>query len=384
MKLFIDCTILAGYPSGGPVYVLNLLREFFSTNSGVEVHTGFKGINLAHRRRFELMVNSLVQGPIHYDYKFIPGRLYFPRPRIMSHIVNFSADRYDIAHFPASLSLPSTYFDSYRRAVLTVYDAYPLYRDDHLTPLYRDYWRKQLPLQARNSAAIITISRHAKEDLCRHIDIDPDKIFVIPLASQWANTATGSHASSDVVERLHLVHNKYFLAVGSLRPNKNYPHLIRAFNVFHKSSDYSGEHLVIVGNRHRDDQAIHEMIKNNPAIIRVHGVSENDLHALYCNASGFFMISEREGFGIPLLEAMACGCPSCYSAGSAMEEIGRDTAISVDPYDTASVCAIFRRFAERGPDITRRIAAGLDIAKEYTWERTARETLKVYDIARHA
>ena len=163
-----------------------------------------------------------------------------------------------------------------------------------------------------------------------------------------------------------------------MRPHKNYANLIRGFRKFSQSADYHGEKLVIVGIRQPDDTEVYELIQSTPGVLHLSGISGQDLKMLYHKAIGFFLISFMEGFGIPLLEAMTCGTPSCYSAGTSLQEIGRDGAFSVPPTDIDAIANQFAVFADGGDMVKNSVEKCLQIAHEYTADSVARKTLELY------
>ena len=191
-------------------------------------------------------------------------------------------------------------------------------------------------------------------------------------------------ASSDDIGRArwkyHLP-NEYLLSVGSLEPGKNRQRLIRAYARLRERGLESP--LVIVGQPAWEYEAEYELVSRrglSEHVTFLGYVPDEDMPALYSGASVFAFPSLYEGFGLPVLEAMACGAPVVTSQGSATQEVAGDAALLVDPRDTSAIeHAIDQLISNRWlrSDLRSR---GFERAKKFTWERAARDTLAVYQI----
>jgi glycosyltransferase involved in cell wall biosynthesis len=194
-------------------------------------------------------------------------------------------------------------------------------------------------------------------------------------------------ASSDaVVLDKYTLSAHYILSVGTIQPRKNYARLIEAFSIFLKKNKqrFRKIELVIVGKR----GWLYDDILQAPAKfgIKTHVrflqfVPDDELRALYKNALCFALPSLYEGFGLPVLEAMANSCPVVVSRSSSLPEIAADAGIYVDPEDVSDIAkglltAVRQRNLKQGKS---RVKKGRARAREFTWERTARETLKVLE-----
>ena len=171
------------------------------------------------------------------------------------------------------------------------------------------------------------------------------------------------------------------MSVGALSVHKNYPVLLDAFDLYlagRKTSKGKTEKLVIAGARVPGDEKIMERIQRHPHILYLSNLSSEDLFTLYRNALGTFCLSRIEGFGIPLLEAMSCGCPACYAGGSSMDEIGRDAAWKVPPNEPEPAAEVMKIFRAGGSELSKRTAEAMCISREYTWRRTAEQTCSVF------
>ncbi len=249
-------------------------------------------------------------------------------------------------------------------------------------------WRKRLltrtlsPEIARGARLIITPSQSAKRDLSRLFSIPEAKIRAIPHAPDGQFRPRRDRESLERIERRYGVRTPYLLYVGTLEPRKN---LTRAMTAFSRVSSRYPEHSFYLagdlGWRSKDLLQKLDRIENRERIARLGYVAEEDLAALYSNADLFVYPSLYEGFGFPVIEAMACGAPVLTSNTSSLAEIADGAALLVDPHDTTALAeAMDRAMGDEG-ERERLRHAGLTRASSFSWERSTRETLQVYEEA---
>jgi glycosyltransferase involved in cell wall biosynthesis len=187
------------------------------------------------------------------------------------------------------------------------------------------------------------------------------------------------------VIRRYGIRRPYCLFVGNLEPRKNLPRLIEAFGLLrrHGLAPADLPQLVLAGTRGWLSSGIFRAAAGQgleaPDIVFTGYVPPADLPALYAGAACFVFPSLYEGFGLPVLEAMACGTPVVASTASSLPEVAGDAALLVDPHDVEGLAGALRRLwgdAELRADLRER---GLQRATLYSWERTARLTLDVYE-----
>lgn len=351
MKLFCDITPLIGNLAGIGMYTKNLLQGIHRQAPEIEFHSGLRTLDKTWIHKFQMDFQTVYGFPVKIHHKYLPGRLTGKPGSLLARFLNFHAADYDVVHMTASLCPIWMNMDSFHNAVFTVHDMYAFHDDLPLnSSWYEKSIRASLPGQLKEAAAVITVSEYSKQEILRYIDIPEKKICIIPNIVQW-NPSDNSWKNSLILQKYTLNQSPFFLAVSTLRPHKNYANLIRGYRKFQQSNDFHGEKLVIVGFRQPDDGEVYDLIQTTPGIIHLSGVPEPDLKMLYHSAVGFFLISWMEGFGIPLLEAMSCGTPSCYSQGTSLSEIGRNSAFSVPPADVDAIAKQFARFADGGPEI---------------------------------
>ncbi|MCX2726226.1 glycosyltransferase family 1 protein [Thermomicrobium sp. 4228-Ro] len=259
--------------------------------------------------------------------------------------------------------------------VVTVHDLGYRYEPEAHPLLQRLYLEFGTLRSVRQARRVIAISQATARDLVRFYRVPPERIAVVPHGVDRQFSPRTAEEVARVRERYGL-HKPFLLHVGTLQPRKNLVRLIRAFERV-AATDHELE-LILAGKRGWLAEPIETAIRSSPVRqrIRVLGhVVDSDLPALYSAAELFVFPSLYEGFGLPVLEAMACGIPVVTSRRGALAEIA-GPAITCDPL---SVEDIARAIAEARDPVHRPqlVRAGLEHAKQFTWERSAHLTLDV-------
>jgi glycosyltransferase involved in cell wall biosynthesis len=262
--------------------------------------------------------------------------------------------------------------------VLTIHDAIPYVCPQTSTRLDWLIYHAWLPLAVRAADAVITDSGRSREDIVTYLPVSPGRVVVVPLAADRRFRPMET-ADVEPVLRGYGVEQPYILYVGSLESRKNLPRLLQAYARLRQWS--ARWTLVIVGARKWKSSPIFdtvEQLRLGPYVHFTGYVADTHLPALYAGAELFVFPSTYEGFGLPVLEAMACGTPVVCSNTSSLPEVVGDAALTVDPTDVEGLAEAMRRvLADAGLRQDLR-ARGLARAQQFTWERTARETLAVY------
>lgn len=220
---------------------------------------------------------------------------------------------------------------------------------------------------------IIAISHITKDDLVRSYGTEPDKITVIHHGiSPRFRPAPLEEVSRVAIK--HEIRGPYVLAVGTVQPRKNYARLAEA--IARHASRLPGLRLVIAGKRGWFADSVERKVAASGISVQWLGyVPDTDLPALYTGALAVCQPSLYEGFGMPAVEAMACGTPVVAATGSALPEVCGDAALYVDPQDAEAIGSALVALFETA-DLRRDvIARGLSRAASFSWERCARETL---------
>lgn len=263
-------------------------------------------------------------------------------------------------------------------AVLTVHDLiWELYPQYHRKANYV-YLKNAVPLYCRHAERIIAVSSATRADLVERYRIPAEKVTVIAEAAA-ERFAPAPPSEIERVRSKFSLHGRYIIAVGTLEPRKNIATLARACGELFRRD--LADVLVVVGARGWLFEDAMREISALPWSNRIEMpgyVSDDDLVALYSGAWLAAQPSYYEGFGLPVLEAMACGCPVCASETSSLPEVGGDAARYFDPHSLESMTESLALVA--GDDALRNDmrVEGLTRAGEFSWQRTAHETAALY------
>lgn len=281
-------------------------------------------------------------------------------------------DSLDIVHSPLPAAVPPK--APGQRLVVTVHDLAFVVHPELYSTQWRLMYRAALFRAVREADAIIAPSRHTAEDLMRRSRIAGDRIHVVPLA---ASLPPSSGGIPETLARLK-VRAPYILFVGTLEPRKNVVRLVRAYRRL--ASRGAPHALVLAGPMGWHHQALmRELALESPGEIALTGAtSTEDLDALYRGASMFVYPSLYEGFGLPVLEAMARGIPCVVSIASSLPEVAGEAALPVDPRSVAGLAEAMERLVNDPALAARLSEAGAARASRFSWEETARRTLEVY------
>lgn len=283
-------------------------------------------------------------------------------------------DRIDIAHFqyfaPPVAPCPS---------VLTVHDLSYVRHPEFFSPAFAGRMRALMPAQVRSAAHIITVSEATRRDLIELYGLAAERITVVHngVSSIW-RPFDGSAIQCGLA-RLG-IHRPFILATGNLCRRKNQAALVRVYSRLAQARKIDCD-LVLAGKATDSANEILAEVRRSGLVDRVHVigyVSQQNLLALYNAAIFSVYLSRYEGFGLPILESMACGTPCLTSNTSCMPEVAGDAALLVDPNDDESIYSGLSRMIE---DDTLRAAlrrAGFERASRFTWRRAALETMDVY------
>ena len=280
-------------------------------------------------------------------------------------------------HSPDNVNVPLT-AGRQVSLVVTLHDLIPLLFPQTVSRRHHLLWKLMLRRVVARADRILTVSRATADDLAEMVpEAAPKTRVVYP----GVDPAFGQATAEDV-ERLRRrlrLPPEYILFVGTLEPKKNVPSLLRAYDRLRQR--HSVPPLVIAGQVGWMAGPIFETVERlrlGNSVKFAGFVPDNDLPALIGGAALFVFPSIYEGFGLPVLEAMACGVPVVTSNRSSLPEVAAGAAVLVDPHDPESIAEGMQAILQ-DRELARRLAGlGRQRAANFTWERTARETLQVY------
>lgn len=349
MKIAIIADVLDRNSAGISQYTRNLIAQL--------------------KKKHELVVIHLKKSsdPVFKGVREIIVPWWCSSPSLLRVYANFALRGLDvdIIHHPSTLGafiLPMR-----QRIVQTVFDLIPLKLPQTRTLWNGLLYRFLVKPSVRNANAILTISQHSKNDICRILRVPEKKVFVTPLASAH------SIPKSVEIKRVHAqyeIEYPYFIYVGTLEPRKN---LERALDAFGQAK--LPHHFILVGSRGWKDEEIIEKAARMKNVHVLHNIPNRDLPALYSGASALVFVSLYEGFGLPILEAMGCGCPVIASNNSSMPEVGGSAALYVDPYDVGGIARAMRQAVRQRNKLVKK---GFLQVRKFSWEKTAEMTEQVY------
>jgi glycosyltransferase involved in cell wall biosynthesis len=291
------------------------------------------------------------------------------------------------------LELDVLHVPSYRRLlcrrpcalVATIHDLAPFHVINKYDWKRMFYGRVVVRRLARRQDRVIAISQNTAQDIETFFRLPEGRVTVVHNGLEHDRFFPGSQAQArSGVAQKHGLHERYFLYVARLEhPGKNHARLISAFNQF-KTTSRSSWQLVLGGSDWHGAEVIHAAIKASPFASDIHVlgfVDNTDLPNLYRAAGAFVYPSLYEGFGLPPIEAMACGCPVISSGCGSLGEVVGNAAAIVDPESVDSIASALAALAG-DPALREQFRTlGLTQAQLFNWNKTAAETLAVYQAA---
>ena len=349
-------------------YVYNLVSELSKIDNG-----NIYLINCEENNLFPELHKIIIKNP----FKIFPKKSFYFWHLYLNYYLKRRKLYLDIIHSPENASL----FVKLRnqKKIITVHDIIPLYFPNTYTKITVFRYKLLLSKTLKTSDKIITISYNTKQDIIKHFKIPEDKIKVIYLAANEKFKPLNKNEISKIKQKYNLNY-PFILYVGTLEPRKNIPTLLKAF---YKLKKLGIKHkLVITGKKGWKYKHIFETIEKlnlQKDVIFTGYVPDEDLPALYNAADLFVYPSLYEGFGLPPLEAMACGTPVITSNTSSLPEVVGDAGIMVNPYSVDELAnKMYEVLTNDGlrEELSKK---GLERSKLFSWKKCAEEHLKVYE-----
>ena len=288
--------------------------------------------------------------------------------------VDLVGPKVDLWHFTNYVAPPT-----HRPFVLSVLDLTFVQHPDFVEPKNLQFLRKWVPDSIERADQVITISEAARESILESFKVPADKVTVTHLACDPEYFEEVPVEQRQRIKEKYGIEGDYFLAVGTLEPRKNLKSLLLAYAAMRKETP---DQLVVVGGQGWLFEETQELLRKlglGTRVVMTGYVPKEEMPALYQGAKLFVFPSFYEGFGIPILEAMAGGTPVLCSNTSSMPEVAGTAALYFDPEDTKGIRLALQR-ALGDQQLRERLAeAGREQAALFSWEQTAQQTLAVYE-----
>jgi glycosyltransferase involved in cell wall biosynthesis len=381
LKVTVDITPIDAKPSGVGLYVFNLIEAL----SRLESSELFE-LRLAYQPRLKNWLKGNLDFPYnlkHYQHVYkisLPVRAtnffidYLPR-LFPSYIESILGD-IDIFHGTNYTVYP---YQNIKK-IISIYDLSFIKCPEYVDSVAQKY-SKTLTKCLKWTDAVITISENSKQDIVNYLSFPAEKIFVTPLASRYDSQFVSNLDLDQETQNCNFDFSKpYLLFVSTIEPRKNIQSIIKAFDWL--KQNHKIEHqLVLIGRKGWKYVPIFEAIQSSPWRNEIHHLNylSDELVALfYLKADVFVYPSHYEGFGLPVLEAMTLGAPVVASNTSSIPEVTGDAALLINPNDFMQIAeAILKVISDRQlrQDLINR---GKIRANLFSWDNTAKQTLKAY------
>jgi glycosyltransferase involved in cell wall biosynthesis len=353
-------------PLTGIGWYLHHLLDHFSRRDDVELILIGDPVTSAAGPRLHV---ALPAPPLTFDFGALPLTRYVRPLATAGYLALLAIERCDV-HFGANYFLPRLVGSVARRRVVTVHDLTyrrmpHLLQAETLENLHREMTR-----EIERADAVICVSEATRRDLLASYEIDPRRAITIH---------SGLEIASGEREPVARLPERYVLFVSTIEPRKNLDTLVTAFEMLRDSGAWDGE-LVVVGKiGWKSESTVRRMRTSRwrAAIHHLDYLSRGELATVYEKGEIFVLPSHYEGFGFPLLEAMAWGVPSIAARSSSLPEVGGDAALYFDPTSPEELAGTIARLAA-DPALRRELAQkGRARAAEFRWEEAAERTLEV-------
>jgi len=254
-----------------------------------------------------------------------------------------------------------------RNQVVTVHDLSPVDHPEWFNRTFALWYRRLLPALTTRARKVITDSAFSKTRIVARTGVPASKVVVIPPGVDTARFSVPEPSALQAAQARYGLSGRYVLAVGSLEPRKNLPRLVHAWEQLQER--HPDVALVLVGSR---AHTLRRVTLGDGRSLRLLGyVPDSDLSLLYGGATCLAIPSLYEGFGLPVLEAMACGAPVVAARAGALPEVVSDAGLLVDPLDVDQLAATLSRVVVDGDLRAALSQRGVERAGHFSWDRTA-------------
>ncbi|MFH1259985.1 MAG: glycosyltransferase family 1 protein [Elusimicrobiota bacterium] len=377
MKIAIDCRWISIDTGGIKQYTSNLIKslalidennEYFLIYNDPKTKTLLEA-NINNKQNFKFLFLKYGIFSLFNQLK-LPGKL--------------KKLKISVFHSPGFMF--PLFLNNELKLVVTIHDLIPYLHPEMCfkskVVIFRSIYKKIMYLSAKKAGAIITDSNYSQNDILSVFPFSLNKIKVIPIGFNDVYKVINNDSLKEAIKEKYGIRKKFLFYLGRQDPSKNLSRLIMAFAKVKNKDNYQ---LVIAGkkdNRYPQPYTLVERLGLQDSVSFTGPVPFEDLPLLYNAAELFVFPSLYEGFGLPPLEAMACGCPVVSSNTASLPEVVGEAGALVNPYSVEELSTAMEKVLE---DVNLRqtlIAKGLERVKLFSWEKAARQTLEVYEKAR--
>lgn len=369
MKICIDVSQVI-YGTGVSNYIKNLVKnllEIDKNNQYILFGSSLRG----HRKLLEFEESLSEYKNVEFKFAYYP-------PTILEPLLNtfklFSIEKFvgEVDVFHSSDWTQPRVKSPHTKKITTVHDMVPFLFPNSTHPKIVAAFKRKLEIVKKDSDLILADSETTKEDIIKFLQVDEDKIKVVYLAPSVDFQPQDEEKVASTLEK-YKIKKPYILSVATQEPRKNIQKLLDAFEkIVQERPEY---HLVLTG-KYGWGPGFHAPEN----VIWTDYIPQEDLPALYTGARVFAYPSLYEGFGLPVLEAMACGVPTVTSNNSSMAEIAKDAAILIDPRSEGQLKKALEMVLDLNMEnYQKMVRAGINRAARYTWKATAKQTLEAYE-----
>lgn len=321
-------------------------------------------------------VNTWQNPPFHIVPIYRKQRILWTNFSLPSHL---KAKQIEVYHGVCNFELPLRKVCPY---VVTIHDLIPLFFPNLVPKKHLILFKMLIRWVIQVADKIITDSSSSKKDILAHFPVPEEKVQVIYLAHDPKYQPIQDLSKVQSVLEKYGLNHKYILFTGVLEPKKNLTRLIEAFYLLKtQTTDWKELKLILVGGKGWKCENLSDLIKTRGLekdVIFTGYVLDEDLPYFYNGAELFVFPSIYEGFGLPVLEAMACGVPVITSRSSSLPEIIGEAGKLVNPYDPLDIARNLEEVLANRTLKQSMIEKGLERSRLFSWQRTAAETLTVY------
>lgn len=347
MKIRIEVSSLASQHRSGVAEYTRHLTNALASNDSLHAYAHY--FNFLNRQPQPIIKQSVIREP----NCFFPLRVY---AKLQSHRIALPFDTFlpkvDLTIFPNFAAWPTV---KSKKVATVIHDLTYIHFPEIVEKNNLPHLQRVVPRAIKNSDFIITVSESVKADLVKTFSLSPEKCIVTPIPPDESFFAPVSQKAIEKAKKKYgiSVNKKYIYFIGNLEPRKNLITLVKAYSLLPQSvkNQYS---LILAGSRawktQETEQAIEQAIAAGEDVRHIGYIDQKDSPALYQGASLYVMPSLYEGFGIPVLEAMASGCPVVASDIPVLREVGQDAATYADPKDPRSFAKVIQETLQQKPN----------------------------------